>query len=86
MVPPIKIRANTSASNGVSSSVYVQESLCCRTWGSVIARLAGIPPTVKAHEIAASKYGLVRIDLGTPLFNRGGSAPAPQAPRRPGGP
>ena len=59
-------------------------SLCCRTWGSAIGRLAGIPPTQSQRRtklLTQSMFSIRRF--GYAGFNRGGSAPAPQAPAAP---
>lgn len=83
MLPPIKTRANTSASNGESSSVYRATSLCCHTpepryW--MARRSADANP--RRMKLLLQE-GLVCVVWGMPLFNRGGRAPAPQAPAAP---
>ena len=84
MLPPIKIRTNTSASNGVSSSVYVQRAYAAAPGAAPSEGSPGLRQRkVKGARNCCLQVCLVCGGLGTPVSTGAAALLPPRPPAAP---
>src|SRR5918995_115296 len=84
MLPPIKIRTNTSASNGVSSSVYVLRAYAAAPGAALPQGSPGFRPTQSQRRTKLLlQVCLVCGGLGTPVSTGAAALLPPRPPAAP---